>query len=81
MKTETGRKHISFTSRNESGTMRYDSKNCLTSYKGTAITYDAEGNAYRDIDMTNHRNPKNHPEYPHEHIWEWINEVRKKIIS
>lgn len=35
--------------------------------------YDAEGNAYRDIDITNHRNPKNHPEYPHEHIWEWIN--------
>ena len=31
--------------------------------------------------MANHKNPKNHPEYPHEHIWEWINEVRKKIIS
>ena len=23
--------------------------------------------------MTSHGNPKNHPEYPHEHIWEWIN--------
>ena len=22
--------------------------------------------------MANHRNPKNHPGYPHEHIWEWI---------
>ena len=31
--------------------------------------YDANGNAYRDVDMTNHGNPKKHPEYPHEHRW------------
>ncbi|MBQ8281313.1 MAG: hypothetical protein IJZ25_02785, partial [Lachnospiraceae bacterium] len=33
--------------------------------------YDSNGNAYRDVDMTNHGNPKTHPEYPHEHIWDW----------
>ena len=33
--------------------------------------YDSEGNAYRDVDMTNHGNPKTHPEHPHEHIWDW----------
>ena len=32
--------------------------------------YDSKGNAYRDIDMTNHGNPKTHPEYPHEHTWD-----------
>ena len=33
--------------------------------------YDSNGNAYRDVDMTNHGNPKTHSEYPHEHIWDW----------
>ena len=32
--------------------------------------YDSNGNVYRDVDMTNHGNPKTHPEWPHEHIWE-----------
>ncbi len=35
--------------------------------------YDSEGRAYRDVDMTNHGNPKRHPEYPHEHFWDWSN--------
>ena len=35
--------------------------------------YDSEGNAYRDVDMTNHGNPKMHAEYPHEHTWDWSN--------
>lgn len=25
----------------------------------------------RDVDMTNHGNPTTHPEWPHEHIWDW----------
>ena len=29
--------------------------------------YDHEGNAYLDIDYTNHGNPKTHPHVPHEH--------------
>lgn len=33
--------------------------------------YDSNGNAYRDVDMTNHGNPKTHPEHPHEHTWDW----------
>lgn len=31
--------------------------------------------ATRDVDMTNHGNPKLHPEWPHEHIWEWVNGI------
>ncbi len=33
--------------------------------------YDSVGKAYRDVDMTNHGNPKTHPEFPHEHIWKY----------
>ncbi len=33
--------------------------------------YDKNGRVYRDVDMTNHGNPKNHPEYPHEHLWKF----------
>lgn len=33
--------------------------------------FDENGNAYRDVDMTNHGNPTTHPEWPHEHIWDW----------
>ncbi|MBD5463353.1 MAG: DUF4280 domain-containing protein [Lachnospiraceae bacterium] len=33
--------------------------------------YDSSGNAYRDVDMTNHGNPKMHSEYPHVHTWDW----------
>lgn len=44
--------------------------------KGNVITrrwYDSNGRAYRDVDMTNHGNSKHHPEWPHEHIWDWSN--------
>ena len=27
--------------------------------------YDSEGKAYRDVDMSDHGNPKEHPEVPH----------------
>ena len=40
--------------------------------------YDANGNAYRDVDMTNHGNSKTHPEYPHEHMWEWSDGIPRR---
>ena len=43
--------------------------------QGNIITrrgYDSNGNAYRDVDMTNHGNSKTHPEYPH------VNNTRKE---
>jgi hypothetical protein len=30
-----------------------------------------DGKAIKDVDMTNHGNPKYHPEWPHEHFWEY----------
>lgn len=41
--------------------------------------FDDQGHAYRDVDMTNHGNPSTHPEWPHEHTWDWSsgNGVRK----
>ncbi|WP_339099576.1 T7SS effector LXG polymorphic toxin [Enterococcus sp. DIV0849a] len=44
-----------------------DSKGELT----TRRFYDDTGKAVRDVDMTNHGNPKQHPEYPHEHKWKY----------
>ena len=40
---------------------------------GNVITeryYNGKGEAYLDIDYTNHGNPKNHPVVPHQHNWE-----------
>ncbi len=34
-------------------------------------TYDSEGRAQKDIDYTDHGNPTNHPDVPHEHNWDW----------
>lgn len=33
--------------------------------------FDEDGRAIRDVDFTNHGNPKTHPEWPHEHSWDW----------
>ena len=33
--------------------------------------FDSEGKAVRDVDFTNHGNPTTHPEWPHEHIWQY----------
>lgn len=33
--------------------------------------FDENCKAYRDVDMTDHGNSKNHPEVPHEHKWDW----------
>lgn len=41
---------------------------------GNVVTrrwFDENGKAIRDVDMTNHGNPKQHPEWPHEHFWEY----------
>ena len=42
--------------------------------KGRIITrrwYDGNGRAKKDVDFTDHGNPKTHPQVPHEHTWEW----------
>ncbi|WP_308578764.1 hypothetical protein [uncultured Selenomonas sp.] len=49
--------------------------------KGNILTrrwYDEKGRAYRDVDFTNHGNPRRHPKVPHEHRWYW-NESGKPI--
>ena len=33
--------------------------------------YGSDGKAIRDVDITNHGNPGLHPEWPHEHIFEY----------
>lgn len=40
--------------------------------------YDSDGKAYRDVDMSDHGNPKEHPEVPHEHTWEYNNGKPKR---
>ena len=45
----------------------------LENGKKTIRWYDSEGKAYRDVDMSDHGNSKEHPEVPHEHTWEYNN--------
>lgn len=33
--------------------------------------YDGDGKVEKDIDYTDHNNPKKHPQVPHEHKWTW----------
>ena len=40
--------------------------------------YDSEGKAYRDVDMSDHGNSKEHPEVPHEHTLEYNNGKPKR---
>lgn len=49
----------------------------------TRRQYDSEGKAYRDVDMTDHGNPKQHPEVPHEHTWDWSSggPIRKQELK
>ena len=40
-----------------------------------------KGRAKKDIDYTDHGNPKDHPKVPHEHFWDWSdpdNPIRSK---
>ena len=46
--------------------------------KKTIRWYDSEGKAYRDVDMSDHGNSKEHPEVPHEHTWEYNNGKPKR---
>ena len=50
----------------------------LENGKKTRRWYDSEGKAYRDVDMSDHGNPKEHPEVPHEHTWEYNNGKPKR---
>ena len=50
----------------------------LENGKKTIRWYDSEGKAYRDVDMSDHGNPKEHPEVPHEHTWEYNNGKPKR---
>lgn len=42
------------------------------------IGYDKNGRAQKDIDYTDHGNPKEHPKVPHEHKWDWSNPNKPK---
>ncbi|MFM1652563.1 hypothetical protein ACI7RC_10745 [Brevibacillus sp. B_LB10_24] len=33
--------------------------------------YGPDGKAIKDVDFTDHGNPKQHPKVPHEHDWDW----------
>ena len=50
----------------------------LENGKKTIRWYDSEGKAYRDVDMSDHGNPKEHPEVPHEHTLEYNNGKPKR---
>ena len=50
----------------------------LENGKKTIRWYDSEGKAYRDVDMSDHGNSKEHPEVPHEHTWEYNNGKPKR---
>ena len=50
----------------------------LENGKKTIRWYDSEGKAYRDVDMSDHGNFKEHPEVPHEHTWEYNNGKPKR---
>ncbi|MCJ1218763.1 WXG100 family type VII secretion target [Paenibacillus polymyxa] len=43
--------------------------------------YDENGRAVRDVDYTNHGNSKQHPEWPHEHIFEWKEDGTFKRVN
>ena len=41
----------------------------------TKREYGPDGRAVKDTDYTNHGNPKEHPDVPHEHDWTWEGEA------
>lgn len=42
--------------------------------------YGPDGRAVRDVDYTHHGNPKQHPEWPHEHMYEWDENGKMKRL-
>lgn len=55
-------------------TQKYDSSGNLV----TERYYGSDGNALKDIDYTDHGNPKAHPKVPHEHDWDWKDPAHPK---
>lgn len=57
--------------------MTGDSNSLTQSYENGKLTqeryYDSNGNAYLDIDYSDHGNPKTHPTVPHQHHITWNN--------
>lgn len=57
--------------------MTGDSNSVTQSYENGKLTqeryYDSNGNAYLDIDYSDHGNPKTHPTVPHQHHITWNN--------
>ena len=55
--------------------MRGDNNSVTQSYTDGKLTqeryYDSDGNAYLDIDYSDHGNPKTHPTVPHQHHITW----------
>ncbi|MCE5173142.1 hypothetical protein LQV63_28165 [Paenibacillus profundus] len=51
-----------------------------TSEIKTRRYYGPDEKAVRDADYTNHGNSKQHPEWPHEHIFQWNNDGSFKRI-
>ena len=49
------------------GTPNSVSRNYRDGHLNSERYYDSDGNAYLDIDYTNHGNPNTHPHVPHEH--------------
>ena len=43
-------------------------------------TYGPDGRADVDTDYTDHGNPKQHPEVPHKHKWDWTNPTAPKRL-
>lgn len=41
--------------------------------------FDENGNVIKDVDFTDHGNPKLHPDVPHEHYWEWNDGIPKRL--
>lgn len=44
----------------------------ITKVQYISFFFDKNGRAQKDIDYTDHGNPKEHPQVPHEHKWDWI---------
>ncbi len=41
--------------------------------------YGTDGWVDKDIDYTDHGNPKRHPKVPHTHPWEWVNGKKERM--
>ena len=65
----TGIHSLPMSGQSNSVTKLYNSNGQLTQER----YYDENGNAYLDIDYSDHGNPKTHPTVPHQHHITWSN--------